>query len=94
MDLQDPTCRRWKHHEIQGKIHIMRLLINRRHRIRRDICTNDVVHFHYIHMYRYDVGDTSADINIPFLNDVVKEEVYIEKPLGFETHESRIMCAN
>ena len=30
--------------------------------------------------------DTSADIKITFLNDVVKEEVYIEKPLGVETH--------
>ena len=26
------------------------------------------------------------DIKTTFLNDVVKEEVYIEKPLGVETH--------
>ena len=32
------------------------------------------------------MGDTSADIKITFLNDVVTEEVYVEKPLGVETH--------
>ena len=32
--------------------------------------------------------DTSAHIKITFLNDVVKEEVYAEQPLGVETHDS------
>ena len=27
------------------------------------------------------------DFNTAFLNGVVKEEVYVEKPLGFETHD-------
>ena len=35
------------------------------------------------------MGDTSADIKITFLNDVVKEEVYVEQPLGVETHNSQ-----
>ena len=46
-----------------------------------------MVHFRYIHTYMYEMGDTSADIKITFLNDVVKEEVYIEKPLGVGTHD-------
>ena len=87
MDLQDPTCSRWKHRGIQGKIRSMRLLTERRHRLQRDICTSDVVHFHYIHTYRYAMGYTSAKIKITFLNDVVKEEVYVEQPLGVETHD-------
>ena len=33
------------------------------------------------------MGDTSADIKITFLNDVVNEEVYVEQPLGVETHD-------
>ena len=33
------------------------------------------------------MGDTSTDIKITFLNDVVKEEVYVEQPLGVETHD-------
>ena len=33
-----PSCSRWKHRGIQGRIHSMRLLTKRRHRIRRDIC--------------------------------------------------------
>ena len=33
------------------------------------------------------MGDTSVDIKITFLNDVVKEEVYVERPLGVETHD-------
>ena len=33
------------------------------------------------------MGDTSAEIKIKFLNDVVKEEVYVEQPLGVETHD-------
>ena len=32
------------------------------------------------------MGDTSGDIKITFLNDVVKEEVYVEQPLGVETN--------
>ena len=67
----------------------MRLLTERGHRLRRDICTSDVVHFHYIHMYMYEMGDTSAKINITFLNGVVKEEVYIEHPLRFEIHDKQ-----
>ena len=62
MDLQDPTCGRWQHRGIQGKIRSMRLLTERRHILQKDICTNDEVHFHYIHTYRYEMGDTSADI--------------------------------
>ena len=38
-------------------------------------------------MCRYEMGDTPADINTTFLNGVIKEEVYVEKPLGFETHD-------
>ena len=48
-----------------------------------------MVHFNYIHTYRYEMGDTSAYINITFLNYLVKEEVYVEKPLGVETHEKQ-----
>ena len=33
------------------------------------------------------MGDTLADIKITLLNDVVKEEVYVEQPLGVETHD-------
>ena len=33
------------------------------------------------------MGDTSADIKTTFLNGVVKEEVYVEQPLGVETHD-------
>ena len=40
------------------------------------------------------MGDTSADIKITFLNDVVKEEVNVEKQLGVETHNRRLMYAN
>ena len=29
------------------------------------------------------------DVNTTFLNGVVKEEVYVEKPLGFETHDRK-----
>ena len=48
-----------------------------------------MVHFHYIHTYRYEMRDTSADIKIKFLNDVVEEEVYAKKPLGVETHDRK-----
>ena len=33
------------------------------------------------------MGDTSTDIKITLLSDVVKEEVYIERPLGGEPHD-------
>ena len=35
------------------------------------------------------MGDTSTDIKITFLNDLVKEEVYIERPLGVETGDKQ-----
>ena len=77
MDLQDIACIIWKDCGIQGNICSTRLLIEIRHILRRDICTSNVVNLHYVHTYRYDMGDTSTDIKITFLNDVVKEEVYI-----------------
>ena len=67
----------------------MTLLIERRNRLRRDICTSEEVHFHYIHTYRYDMGDTPTDIKTTLLNGVIKEEVYVEKPLGVETHDKQ-----
>ena len=33
------------------------------------------------------MGDTSTDIKTTFLNDIVKEEVHVEQPLGVETHD-------
>ena len=33
--------------------------------------------------------DTPADIKTAFLNGVVKEEVYVEQPLGVETHDRK-----
>ena len=33
------------------------------------------------------MGDTLVDIKTTFLNGVVEEEVYIEQPLGVETHD-------
>jgi hypothetical protein len=27
------------------------------------------------------------DVKTTFLNDEIKEEVYVEQPLGFETHD-------
>ena len=38
--LQVPTCNKWKHHGIQGKIHSMRLLTERRNILWRDICSH------------------------------------------------------
>ena len=70
----------------------MRLLIETRHKLRRDICTSDMVHFHYIHMYRYDMGDTSADIKITLLNDVVKEEVYVSSHWELRHMTGRLVC--
>ena len=29
------------------------------------------------------------DVNTNFLNGVVEEEVYVEKPLGFKTHDTK-----
>ena len=51
MDLQDLACSRWKHCGIQGKVHITRLLTERRHRLRRDILTYGEIHFHKDHTY-------------------------------------------
>ena len=33
------------------------------------------------------MGDTTADIKTTFSNGVVEEEVYVEQPLGVETHD-------
>ena len=82
-DIQYIACSRWKHHGIQVKSRSTRLLTERRHRLRGDICTSCVVHFHQIHTY--EMGHTPADIKTTFLNGVVKEEVYVEQPLGVET---------
>ena len=38
--LQVPSCSRWQHQEIQGKIRSTRFPIERRHRIQRDICNH------------------------------------------------------
>ena len=35
------------------------------------------------------MGDTPVDIKTTFLNGVVKEELYVEKPLGVETHDMK-----
>ena len=35
------------------------------------------------------MGNTSTNIKITFLNDVFKEEVTIEHPLGVETHDRK-----
>ena len=35
------------------------------------------------------MGDTSTDIKITFLNDVVKEEVYVEQPLWVDTDDKK-----
>ena len=35
------------------------------------------------------MGDTPANIKTTFLNGVVEEEVYLEKPLGVETHDNK-----
>ena len=38
--LQVPTCSKWQHRGIQGKIHSTRLLTERRHRLWRYICNH------------------------------------------------------
>ena len=34
------------------------------------------------------------DVKKTFLNSVVEEEVYVEKPLGFETHDKQTHVCN
>ena len=61
MDLKDQACCRWKHWETQGKVRSTRLLIERRHRLQRDICTHGKEHFHYDHTFisrSYEMEDT------------------------------------
>ena len=42
-----PSCSKWKHCGIQGKIRCTRLLTKRRHRLRRDICSQwELKHIH------------------------------------------------
>ena len=36
------------------------------------------------------MGDTPSDIKTIFLNGVIEEEVYVEQPLGVETHDKQI----
>ena len=33
------------------------------------------------------MGDTLVEIKTTFLNGIVKEKVYVEQPLGVETHD-------
>ena len=40
------------------------------------------------------MGDTSTDIKIKLLNDVVKEEVYVDKHWELKHMTGRLMCAN
>ena len=39
------------------------------------------------------MGDTPDDIKTTFLNGVVEEEIFIEKPLGVETHVCKLKKA-
>ena len=42
-----PSCNRWKHRGIQNKICSTRILTKRRHRLRRDICSQwELKHIH------------------------------------------------
>ena len=34
------------------------------------------------------------DVKTTFLNGVVKEEVYVEQPMGFKNMKARLMCVN
>ena len=34
------------------------------------------------------------DVKTAFLNGVVEEEAYVEKPLDFETHDRSLMCVD
>ena len=74
MDLLDPTCNRWKHRGIQDMIRSIRLLMKRRHRLQRDICSQwKLKHIH---------DDLDEDINLCYkVEDLSLYTIWIYKIL-------------